>query len=205
MDTSQVWRFPKKYAELFKNLSNEDVWIIIKSLFLNNTLDLEWLNKAYYDIIKVDLDNLEKSALNWSKWGRPKKKENSITPGYENTKPQVMKNDNLKEREEEREEEKEIKEELKIFSELWKENKSMMSSYLMYVFLDLWFIPNKKETVESFKLWFKEKILDNYKIDNTTQIKSIIDNFHTYWLEQEKKPKNFKTTFMNTPLLNNLK
>lgn len=105
----------------------------------------------------------------------------------------------------EREEEKEIKEELKTFSELWKENKSMMSSYLTYVFLDLWFIPSKEETVESFKLWFKEKILDNYKIDNTAQIKNIIDNFHCYWKEQEKKPKNYKTTFMRNPLLNNLK
>lgn len=97
------------------------------------------------------------------------------------------------------------KQEILNFSNLWKENKSMMSSYLMFVFLDLWFVPSKTETVESFKLWFKEKILDTYKIDNTSQIKSIIDNYHTYWLEIEKKPSNYKTSFMNNPLFNKLK
>ena len=105
MDTSQIWRFPKKYWELFKNISNEDIWKIIKALFLWDTKDLEWLNKAYYDIIKVDLDNLEKSAINGKKWGRPKKE----TLGYENKKPQVIENDNLKERERERERERESK------------------------------------------------------------------------------------------------
>jgi len=109
MDTSQIWRFPKKYAELFKNLSNEDTWIIIKELFFWNWDNLEWLNKAYYDIIKIDLDNLEKSAINGKKWGRPKKEEIEITPGYENKKPLVIKNDNLKKREREREREKESK------------------------------------------------------------------------------------------------
>ena len=60
MEQSQIWRFPKKYKELFRNISDEDIWKIIRWLFLWDWKDLEWLNKAYYDIIKVDLDNLEK-------------------------------------------------------------------------------------------------------------------------------------------------
>ena len=97
------------------------------------------------------------------------------------------------------------KQEFIDFSNLWKENKSMMSSYLIYVFLDLWYIPSNTETIESFKLWFKEKILDSYKIDNTSQIKSVIDNYHSYWQDQEKKPKVFKSSFLNSPILNKLK
>jgi hypothetical protein len=41
MKTSQIWRFPKKYAELFKNLSNEDIGQIIKGLFLEDTEQLD--------------------------------------------------------------------------------------------------------------------------------------------------------------------
>ena len=99
MDVSQIWRFPKKYGELFKNMSNEDIGILIRELFLWNWEKLEWLQKAFFDIIKIDLDNLEKTAMNGWRGGRPKNKKTKITLGYENVKPQDMQNDNLKEKE----------------------------------------------------------------------------------------------------------
>lgn len=98
MEQSQIIRLPKKYKDLIFTLSNEDAWILLKKIFW---LDIwwEWMVDIYHWIIKSDLDNLEKSAVNWWKWWRPKKE----TTGYENKKPQVIENDNLKERERERE------------------------------------------------------------------------------------------------------
>lgn len=88
METSQIIRLPKKYWELFDTMEDEQVWKLIKCL-INWKWDLTGLTKTYYNIIKVDLDNLEKSAMNWSKWAiywklwwRPKK-----TPQGLNEKP----------------------------------------------------------------------------------------------------------------------
>lgn len=166
MTTSQVWRFPKKYWELFKNISNEDTWIIIKEIFFWDWNNLTWLNKAYYDIIKVDLENLEKSAMNWKKWWRPKKEE---TPGYENKKPQVMKNNNLKEREREKEREKniyswasrsEVLEELhtitKWWNETWNEQRQVTQA-LQEVYLKVRKKYTKEEIRQSLKVYHEEK------------------------------------------------
>ena len=96
-------------------MSDEDVWCIIKELFFWEWSNLKWLNKAYFDIIKCDLDNLEKTATNWMKgasfWakgGRPKKEE---TPqGLLQETPQGLEKKPLNERERERESIKEYKE-----------------------------------------------------------------------------------------------
>jgi len=92
---------------------------------------------------------------------------------------------------------------LKKFSE--ENHKSNQTAFLLKAFFSLWYIPSKTETLESFRMWFKEKIIDTYNFENSKQIKSIINNFECYWGEQEKKPINFKTTFMNNPLLKNYK
>lgn len=159
MDTSQIWRFPKKYAELFKNISNEDIGKIIKWLFLDEIEDLEWLNKAYYDIIKVDLQNLERSALNGKKGGRPKKE----TGGYENKKPEVIENKNLKERKRERKRESKDKEKdnnildksnieqsstkIILQEDFWKKDINEMQEFIKQVIQWLWLIykPWKQE------------------------------------------------------------
>lgn len=168
MDTSQVWRFPKKYWELFKNISNEDIWKIIRSLFLWGTKDLEWLNKAYYDIIKVDLDNLEKSAINGKKWWRPKKEENEITPGYENKKPQVIENDNLKESESESEEEPKdnIYIELQKILDVWNnqfKNKFELTDNLKEAYLKVRKKYKKEEVSKSLNKYISIALDENYK------------------------------------------
>lgn len=92
---SQVRRIPKKYWELIETLNNEDAGKLLKAIFSDNN-KLEWILWVYFNILKVDLDNLEKSAMNWGKWWRPKKEK---TTGYEKEKPPVMKSNNLKEKE----------------------------------------------------------------------------------------------------------
>jgi len=101
---TQIIRFPKKYVELLSTLTDEQVWQLIKWLFIWNSEWLEWVILVYYNMIFTDLNNLESSAVNGGKWWRPKKPK---TPGYEKNKPPVIdnskpgdiKNNNLKERE----------------------------------------------------------------------------------------------------------
>lgn len=86
-------------------MTNDEAGKLIKCLFdLEKCNWLEWLTKMYYNIIKVDLDNLEKSAINGSNWGkywilwwRPKKDK---TPqGLKDKTPQGKIKKPLKERE----------------------------------------------------------------------------------------------------------
>lgn len=105
---SQIIRLPKKYGEIINTITDEEAGRIFKNIFfLENENELKWIEKVYFNLIKVDLENLEKSAINWKKWWRPKKEK---TTGYEKKKPQVIKNKNLKERERESISESEIKE-----------------------------------------------------------------------------------------------
>lgn len=108
---SQIIRLPKKYGEIINTITDEEAGRIFKNIFfLENENELKWIEKVYFNLIKVDLENLEKSAVNWKKWWRPKKEK---TTGYEKKKPQVMKNKNLKERERERESISESESEIK--------------------------------------------------------------------------------------------
>ena len=114
MEQSQIVRFPKKYRELISSLSDEKAWKLFKKILWEDT-KLEWELSIYFWFINSDLENLEKSALNWGKWGRPKDtKPQVITPGYDNTKPQDTKSDNLKGSREEVEVEKEDKKEVEV-------------------------------------------------------------------------------------------
>lgn len=93
MEQSQIIRLPRKYWELFSTLSNEEAWKLIKELFWYDA-KIDGLTRVYRDMIWVDINNMETSAKNWIKWGRPKNKK---TPGYWKSKPQVIENDNLNE------------------------------------------------------------------------------------------------------------
>lgn len=206
---SQIIRLPKKYGELINSLNNEEAGKIIKEIFWYKQ-NIEWLSKIYFDMINVDLLNLESSAMNWWKWWRPKKEKPQVeTPGYEKRKPQVMKNDNLKERiivkEEIKEDKENVKEKskYKYFTEYMEmeENKNKLTYKLLVAFFDLWYIPAHEETTVSFRRWF-EDIMKLHWISDEQEIEIIINWFHTYWKESGKKIKNFKSTFGNNPLLN---
>lgn len=97
-------------------------------------------------------------------------------------------------------------EEMKKFAE---ENyKNNQTAYLLRVFFNLWYVPSKEETVESFRKWFKEKILDLHNFHLVSDLVWVIDNFETYWFEKterEREKKIWKTTFMNNPYLNKFK
>ncbi|PZM86344.1 hypothetical protein DLH72_01250 [Candidatus Gracilibacteria bacterium] len=108
----------------------------------------------------------------------------------------IIKNNNIKNAEN-----------LKNFGE---ENyKTNQSAYLLKSFFKLGYIPAKEESIDSFRKWFKEKIIDKYKFNTVSDLERIIDNFETYWLdektEKERKNKNWKSTFINNPYLNNFR
>ncbi len=96
MEKTQIIRLPKKYWELFSTLSDEEAGKLIKEIFWYERW-IEWMTRIYRDIIIVDVDNMESSAINGGKWWRPKSKPPVITPGYWKSKPPVIENDNLKE------------------------------------------------------------------------------------------------------------
>jgi len=97
---TQIIRFPKKYVELLHTLSDEDSGKLIKCLFTLDCNWLEWLLLTYYNMMVVDLNNLDKSASNWKSWAEhwikgwrpPKNWDNSqkpprVTPQVEKKKP----------------------------------------------------------------------------------------------------------------------
>jgi hypothetical protein len=63
-----------------------------------------------------------------------------------------------------------IKQEFRDFSEIHKSQPKNISSYLLYVFLGLGYIPAKDETIETFQKWVKESIIDFYKITHESEI-----------------------------------
>lgn len=188
MEQSQIIRLPKKYWELFSTLDNQEAWKLIKELFWYDTW-VEWLTRVYRDMMKVDIFNMESSAVNWKKWWRPKKIK---TPGYENEKPQVIKNDNLKEDKiiENKWNEKELREYISD-----KSNESI-TYYVIKYFFGLWWKPAEDETIETIRKWIQEVMKEN-GIDSSEKMKWAIDRWYEYW-KWEKKQKNIKSTFRNT-------
>jgi len=149
---SQIIRLPKKYGELINTLNNEEAWKIIKEIFWYKQ-EIQWLSKVYFDMINVDLKNLEKAAINWIKWWRPnKEKPQVITPGYEKEKPLDIKKHNLKEREREREREYKIEEFLELY-----EDKEHLAYRLMKKCFDMG-IKITHPLNESFKKNLTEKL-----------------------------------------------
>ena len=95
----QIARIPYKYWELIDTMSNEDCWRLMKALFKKSSEWLDWLCLTYYNIIIVDIQNLEKQVeiwkRSWKKGWRPKKNNpgviNKKTPPLWNKKPKVSK------------------------------------------------------------------------------------------------------------------
>jgi hypothetical protein len=187
MDTSQIIRLPKKYWELFDTMSNEEAWKLIKSL-LWLEVEIGWLTKTYANIISVDLWNLEKSAVNWKKWGRPKKEE---TTGYENEKPKVIRNDNLKEREREREREGNI---ITDYSSIPIQERTV-TQHLIVCFKDLWYVPAKNENEETLREWISW--IAKLKSKSANEMIDVINWWHAYWKWNKKQVKNHKASLLN--------
>lgn len=170
MEQSQIVRFPKKYRDLISSLSHDEAWKLFKRILWED-IELSWNLWIYFWFINSDLENLEKSAMNWWKWWRPQNKPQVITPGYLKWKPQDTKSDNLKGSREEEEEkvewEVENKEEEKVdynfeineIVEYW--NNELSTKYkitpeLKEVYMK---VRKKHETVEieNIILWYIEK------------------------------------------------
>jgi hypothetical protein len=97
---NQIFRIPIKYKELFETMDKCECWKLIIALMNKEIEWLEWLSLTYYNIIIVDIENIEnqvKKGQEWGKkWGRPKKDKtprdiNSKTPPFWNQKPKISK------------------------------------------------------------------------------------------------------------------
>ena len=96
----QIFRIPYKYCELFETMDTKDCWELIIALMNKSSSNLQWLAKTYYNIIIVDIENIEnqvKSGQEWGKkWGRPRKEKTlgdikEKTPPFWNSKPKLSK------------------------------------------------------------------------------------------------------------------
>jgi hypothetical protein len=190
---SQVVRFPKKYWELFSTLDDAEAGKLIKELLWYDR-KIEWMTRIYRDMIKVDLDNMEASAVNWIKGGRPKKEPQGKTQGYWKWKPQVIENENLNEKEIEKEIENEtiIKKEIEKY-EIWTTRNLFFLRLLENKDLIVYQLDEKSIEAIVNKLWeFREKVWEiktrielesfwEHHQSEKTQIKSLILRLNT-WL-----------------------
>ena len=78
MDT-QIIRIPIKYWELINTMDDIECWKLMKALFKKQSDWLEWLTLTYYNIIIVDINNIENQVNAWKKWWkkwwRPRKEK----------------------------------------------------------------------------------------------------------------------------------
>ena len=86
MDKQQITRIPLKYWPILQTISNESAWKIFKNI-LDWNEDLNETEKIYFDLIMVDISNIDKKAWDWNKGWRPPKKPMVI----ENVKPSIDK------------------------------------------------------------------------------------------------------------------
>jgi len=94
---NQIIRIPYKYWELLNTMSDSEAGKLIKGLFAKDQQDLIGLTDTYYNIIILDIENLENQVKQWKeggkKGGRPKKTTlgdiKIKTPPLEIVKPKV--------------------------------------------------------------------------------------------------------------------
>ena len=96
---NQIFRIPIKYIELFESMDNQETWKLIIWLMKKDNSNLQWLTLIYYNMIIVDICNIEnqvKKGKEWGKkWWRPKKDNPGDiikkTPPLWNEKPNISK------------------------------------------------------------------------------------------------------------------
>jgi len=67
MTDNQIIRIPYKYGELINTMSDENCWKLMKAIFSRTPEELTWLNLTYYNIIIVDIQNIEMQVNIWKK------------------------------------------------------------------------------------------------------------------------------------------
>lgn len=87
----QIFRIPIKYGELLNTMDDCECWKLIKALFIWKNDWLDWLTLTYFNIIMVDIYNIDKAVVNGWKWWRPKKDKPVV---IKKDKPVVIENEN---------------------------------------------------------------------------------------------------------------
>jgi len=96
---NQIFRIPIKYIELFESMDNQETWKLVIWLMKKDDANLKWLTLIYYNMIIVDIYNIEnqvKKGKEWGKkWWRPKNDNPGViikkTPPLWNDKPKISK------------------------------------------------------------------------------------------------------------------
>jgi len=162
----QIIRIPYKYSELINTMEDCECWKLMKALFTKDNSELDWLSLTYYNIIIVDINNLEnmvKKGQEWGKkWWRPKKEKTpgvikEKTPPLWNEKPKISKD--------------------KINKDNIKENSIKEKNATKVATLDLKKIISDSIIIEDF--------VKQYNSDEEYIKKQVMD-FYMYW--SEKKP-----------------
>jgi len=192
----QIFRIPNKYWELINTMSDEDCWKLMKALFEWKNDKLEWLILTYYNIIIVDINNIQNQVNKWRQgwilWWRPKKKGGVIEKekgGLWNKKPNIKESNINKDNIYKKQYEEFIKDNI---------NKRNLSAYLLKYFLLLWYKP--KEDIDKFRDWTKSRIIDVYKL-TYWDFTDAVNKFYDYWIEQspqKRTKKNWKSTFTSS-------
>jgi len=155
MTDNQIIRIPYKYGELINTMDNAECWKLMKALFAKKPDDLTGLNLTYYNIIIVDINNIENQVKKWQEsgklWWRPKANKTpgvikSETPPFWKTKPKLSK-DKIRE------------------DKISKDNNTNI------------IITNNNKLFNNIN---KENILNKYKITET-ELQDEIENFKNYW------------------------
>lgn len=202
---NQIIRIPHKYWELFETMNDCDCGKLCKALFSKNPENLSGLALTYFNIIIVDIENIEKQvniwkkywklgAEHWKKGWRPKKENPG--GGFSNNPQDKTSKDKIRQDkikiESKPEKKTEIKKELKqkisfkeiLHSEIFQNEKFMKELWEKYSENILKqemvkFISHRTEKSPNWKKekWEKEKTFDIKRRFKTTWMW----NFEKFW------------------------
>jgi len=183
--------FYRSFFEAIKELPSDQQWEVYNAMFeyaLNfKEIDLTWIPKVVFTLIKPQLEANRKKYLNGKKAKR--KQNGSKTEAKQQqaeSKTEGNVNDNVN---------KNVKY-IKEYEDFILKNKNI-TSVILKTFFALWYKPNEK--LDDFRTWVQERIIDNHNIESIESFEFIINNFYDYWIEQKNiKNKIWKTTLTNS-------
>lgn len=187
------FKFYKSYCESFDKIPDEDAGKLIKRMY---NFYFNWKDKKSDSILVEAIFSqikytMEKSIQGKATWGKRNTTPNRVPSTPPSTKDKDKVKDKVKDN---------TQQEFDTF--ILENIKTVQSAYLLKAFYNLWYKNSKDETVETYRKWFTEKILDKYKFADAKELERVIDNFETYWLWEKRTWKeNWKSKFMNNPYL----
>lgn len=196
--------------DVIEELTDEQAWKLfkkMKSYHNGNTYDpkdklidilfIQFKNQFDRDLKKYE-NICDRNKRNGLKWWRPNITKNNPV-GYSGIqdKPKQPYNDNKSDSDSKNDSKNNNKE----FNEFYQESLNISiesrnaTQFLVVCFYDLWYVPAKNETVESFREWLID--IAKLKSKSANEMIEIINSWHTYWKDNKKPVKNHKASLLN--------